>query len=101
MAERNTDWFDVLFRNAVTHTHNVSVQGGDERAKYYVSAGYNNNQGAAKGSLSERFTSLARVDVALNDWVRFMTKIDFSTTKNEGYSGVNPFSFQVFVQCPE
>ncbi len=93
MAERNTDWFDVLFRNAVTHTHNVSVQGGDERAKYYVSAGYNNNQGAAKGSLSERFTSLARVDVALNDWVRFMTKIDFSTTKNEGYSGVNPFSY--------
>lgn len=93
MAERNTDWFDVLFRNAVTHSHNVSVQGGDEKAKYYVSVGHNNNQGGAKGSLSERFTSLAKVDVRLNDWVRFMTKIDFSTTKNEGYSTVSPFSY--------
>lgn len=93
MAKRNTDWFDVLFRNAVTHTHNVSVQGGDEKAKYYVSAGYNHNQGGAKGSLSERFTSLAKVDVQLNDWIYFMTKIDFSTTKNEGYSVVNPFTY--------
>ena len=93
MAQRNTDWFDVLFRNAVTHSHNLSVQGGDAKAKYYVSAGYNNNQGGAKGSLSERFTSLARVDVNLNDYIRFMTKIDFSTTKNEGYSTVNPFTY--------
>lgn len=58
-----------------------------------MSVGHNNNQGGAKGSLSERFTSLAKVDVRLNDWVRFMTKIDFSTTKNEGYSTVSPFSY--------
>lgn len=33
MAERNTDWFDVLFRNAVTHSHNVSVQGGGTKRR--------------------------------------------------------------------
>ncbi|MFR5658163.1 MAG: hypothetical protein ACLUDU_09300, partial [Butyricimonas faecihominis] len=55
MANRNTDWFDVLFRNAVTHSHNLSINGGSEATKYYFSAGYNNNQGAAKGSVSERF----------------------------------------------
>lgn len=93
MAKRNTDWFDVLFRNAVTHSHNVSVQGGTEKAKYYFSAGYNNNQGAAKGSLSERFTSLAKVDVVMNSFINFQVKLDYSTTKNEGYSVVNPFSY--------
>ena len=93
MANRNTDWFDLLFRNAITHSHNVSVQGGTERAKYYFSAGYNDNQGGAKGSVSERFTSLAKVDVDMNDYIRFSAKIDFSTTKNEGYSVVNPFSY--------
>ena len=93
MANRNTDWFDVLFRNAVTHSHNVNVQGGTERAKYYFSVGYNNNQGGAKGSLSERFTSLAKVDVDLNRFINFSAKIDYSTTKNEGYSVVNPFSY--------
>lgn len=93
MANRNTDWFDILFRNAVTHNHALSVQGGSEQMKYYFSAGYNNNQGGAKGSLSERFTSLAKVDVKLNDYINFMAKIDYSTTKNEGYTVVNPFLY--------
>ncbi|MEQ2976297.1 SusC/RagA family TonB-linked outer membrane protein [Butyricimonas faecihominis] len=94
MAKRNTDWFDILFRNAVTHNHTLSVQGGNEQTRYYFSAGYNNNQGAAQGSLSERFTTLAKVDVNLGEYVNFMTKIDYSTTKNDGYTvGVNPFSY--------
>ena len=93
MANRNTDWFDVLFRNAVTHSHNLSIDGGSEGAKYYFSAGYNNNQGGAKGSVSERFTSVARVDASVGKYVNFTAKIDFSTTKNEGYSVVNPFSY--------
>ena len=93
MANRNTDWFDVLFRNAVTHSHNLSIGGGSEGAKYYFSAGYNNNQGGAKGSVSERFTSVARVDAVVGKYINFMAKIDFSTTKNEGYSVVNPFSY--------
>ena len=93
MANRNTDWFDVLFRNAVTHTHNLSINGGSETTKYYFSAGYNNNQGGAKGSVSERFTTLARVDASVGKYINFMAKIDFSTTKNEGYSVVNPFSY--------
>ena len=93
MAHRNTDWFDVLFRNSITHNHALSVAGGMEAIRYYFSAGYNNNQGAAKGSVSERFTSLAKVDVDLNKFISFSTKIDFSTTKNDGYSVVNPFSY--------
>lgn len=93
MAKRNTDWFDVLFRNAVTHSHALSVNGGTEHMKYYFSAGYNNNEGAAKGSVSERFTSLAKIDVEMNRFINFSAKIDYSTTKNEGYSVVNPFSY--------
>lgn len=93
MANRNTDWFDVLFRNAVTHSHNLSIGGGSKEAKYYFSAGYNNNQGGAKGSVSERFTSVARVDASVGKYINFTAKIDFSTTKNEGYSVVNPFSY--------
>lgn len=93
MANRNTDWFDVLFRNAVTHSHNLSINGGSNDVKYYFSAGYNNNQGGAKGSVSERFTTLARVDASVGKYINFMTKIDFSTTKNEGYSVVNPFTY--------
>lgn len=93
MAGRNTDWFDVLFRNSVTHSHSLGVSGGTEKVRYYFSAGYNDNEGAAKGSSSERFTSLAKVNVQMNKWISFMTKFEYSTTKNKGYSSVNPFSY--------
>lgn len=29
---RNTDWFKLLYRNAYTQTHNLSVSGGSEKA---------------------------------------------------------------------
>lgn len=93
MANRNTDWFDVLFRNSVTHNHNVNVTGGTEAAKYYFSAGYNSNEGTAKGSKSNRFTALAKVDVNFNKYVNFSAKIDYSTMTNDGYSTVNPFTY--------
>lgn len=93
MARRNTDWFDVLFRNSVTQSHNVSLTGGSETAKYYFSVGYNDNKGAAKGSRSRRFTSLAKVDVRFNRFIDFSVKIDYSTSTNDGYSVVNPFSY--------
>ncbi|MEG0499682.1 MAG: carboxypeptidase-like regulatory domain-containing protein, partial [Rikenellaceae bacterium] len=63
---RNTDWFKELFRNSVSHTHNINVSGGTTDVKYYFSAGYNKNQGAALKSDNERFTSMGKVDVTLN-----------------------------------
>ena len=33
----NTDWFKILFRNAYTQTHNLSISGGTERTNYYIS----------------------------------------------------------------
>lgn len=45
LQRRNTDWFDLLFRSDVTHTHALNVSGGTEAVKYYVSAGYSNIEG--------------------------------------------------------
>ena len=70
LQRRNTDWFDLLFRSDVTHTHALNVSGGTEAVKYYVSAGYSNIEGAARGSDSEKFSALAKVDVEyMNTWV--------------------------------
>lgn len=92
METLNMDWFGELFRNTVTHSHDFNISGGTENVRYYFSGGYNNNQGAAKGSESERFTSLAKLDVRLNNRIDFQVQMNYSTTKNSGYhSSVNPF----------
>ena len=37
----NTDWFDYYFKDhSIRHSHNLSVQGGSEKATYYVGLGY-------------------------------------------------------------
>lgn len=37
----NTDWVDVVFRKAAPQTqHSLSVRGGNDRVKYYLSGGY-------------------------------------------------------------
>ena len=40
----NTDWFKILFRNAYTQTHNLSVSGGTEKTNYYISLNYNGEE---------------------------------------------------------
>ena len=94
LQTRNTDWFDLLFRSDVTHTHSLNVSGGSEAVRYYVSAGYSNIEGAARGSDSEKLSTLAKVDVEYNKYVSFTAKIDYTTTSNSGYSSVvNPFDY--------
>ena len=90
----NTDWLNLLFRSDVTHTHALNVSGGTEAVKYYVSEGYSNIEGAARGSDSEKFSALAKVDVEYNEYLGFTAKIDYATTSNTGYSSVvNPFDY--------
>ena len=50
----NTDWQDEVLRTAVSHNHNVSVNGGSERTKYMASVNYGNRQGVIRGSYNNR-----------------------------------------------
>lgn len=50
MARRNTDWYDLLFRNALSHNHTMSVSGGSEQTTYYGSLGYSDNQATGRSS---------------------------------------------------
>lgn len=94
MQTRNTDWFKHLFRNSITHTHNVSVSGGTEKMTYYISAGYQNIEGAAKGSDTEKISTLAKMTMDINKHISFTAKVDFTNTANNGYSSsVNPFNY--------
>jgi TonB-linked SusC/RagA family outer membrane protein len=91
MASRNTDWYDLLFRNAVSHNHTVSLTGGNETTTYYASLGYNQTAGTAIGSESDRYNAM----VKLTSWVNRRLYLNFqlsgSITDNAGFrSGANP-----------
>lgn len=94
MVDRNTDWYDYLFRNAVTQNHTLSLSGGNESTTYYSSVGASISQGTAREEVSKRYTATLKV----NSWVSSKVYIGFqlngSITDNQGYhSSFNPDSY--------
>ena len=89
----NTNWFKHLFRETLSQSHNVSLNGGTSRVHYYASLSYNDAPGIAKGSESNRFTGLSKVFVKINRIFDVDVKFDLSNQTNEGFYGVNPFSY--------
>lgn len=48
LGKTNTDWYDELFRNSVSTTHNLSINGGGDKYTYYTSLAYTRNAGLLK-----------------------------------------------------
>ncbi len=89
LGEANTNWQDEIYRNAVSHDHNVSVAGGVGNQKwampYRVSVGYTNQQGILKGSDYSRFTAGFTMNPSLlND------HLNLNINGKYAYSKTNP-----------
>lgn len=48
---------------------NLSVSGGNEKTKYYVGAGYNNETGIMKNTGFTRYSARVNLEHTINDWV--------------------------------
>ncbi|RKO69492.1 TonB-dependent receptor [Sphingobacterium puteale] len=73
-----TDWLDAVMQTGVIQNHNVSLSGGSENAKYFVSGDYLNEKGVLLGYNYNRYS--------------FRTNTDFKATK---YLSVGTSSFIV------
>ncbi|KKX51462.1 hypothetical protein [Sphingobacterium sp. IITKGP-BTPF85] len=61
------DWLDAVMQTGVIQNHNVSLSGGSENAKYYVSGDYLDQKGVLLGYNYKRYS--------------FRTNTDFKPTK--------------------
>lgn len=62
-----TNWGDELYQNAINQQYNLSLSGGSDKAQYYVSAGYYNEQGTTIGTGFERYNVTMKTDFNLRD----------------------------------
>ncbi len=63
----NTDWNDILFRDVFNQEYNLSISGGSDRAHYYASAGFYNEQGVVTGVENNRYNVTLKSDFKLNN----------------------------------
>ena len=54
---RNTNWFDVLFRNSIEQNHSIGITSGTDKAKSYTSFSYFNDPGWTMTDNVSRFTA--------------------------------------------
>ena len=72
----NTDWTDLVYREAVTQNYKVNVEGGDEVAMYNFSFGYTMGDSPLKNNSFDRLNIRLNSDIVLAD--NFKTRIDIS-----------------------
>ena len=77
----NTNWQDEVSRTALTHNHNVSINGGNDKTTYSASINYMNKQGVIRGSDMERITARSFVQTkTLKDRLELAFSVNASIT---------------------
>lgn len=76
MYHNNTDWNDVVSREAFTQNYGITIQGGDDIAQYNLSVGFVDAKSTLKKNDMQRFNVRFNTDIVLNKW--FYTRFDAS-----------------------
>ncbi len=86
----NTDWQDVIFRAGAIQNHQVSISGGGEKTRFYVSGSYFDQEGVVIGSGADRLSVVANINLDINDHIKFgINTLGRRSTRNGVRSQVN------------
>lgn len=82
----NTNFFDHVFKKSAIHEHNLSINGGSESTKYYMSLNYLDQEGIILGTNSNRYGLTANLESKINNWLSMGGRINgIKRASNEPY----------------
>lgn len=97
----DTDWLDEVFRTGMSQEYDISVNGGNEKSKYFISMGYMNQEGIVIGSDFERYSGRANVSTEIKPWFSMGINSTFSLAKQNtpvgGGGGASPLTNGIFL----
>lgn len=79
-----TDWFDETFSTGNTQNYQVSVSNGNDKMKYYISAGYLNEKGVLDISYYKRYNFRVNLDNQIRSWLNVSANISYSDYSSNG-----------------
>lgn len=87
------DYNDYIFRTGLGTDNNVSVSGGGDKTKYYVSGSYFLNQGIVKNTDFRRYSFRSNIDQTINSKLNFTFGLNYiNSASNEKPDGNSFFS---------
>ena len=69
-----TDWlYDMISQTGIIQDHNVTINGGAERVKYFISGDYMKQKGVLKGFNYQRYSLRMNIDADVTDYLKIGT----------------------------
>jgi TonB-linked SusC/RagA family outer membrane protein len=65
--DKGTDWQNAVLQSGVSQTHELSINGGDEKTRYLISGNYTNQEGIVLHSGFERFSGRLNLEKEVFD----------------------------------
>lgn len=69
IAFPNTDWQKEIFQHGLINDHTVSVNGGSDKIRFLLSAGFMDNPGLVENTGVTRYSIRANVEADINKWL--------------------------------
>ena len=82
----DTDWMKEVSRNGYIVDQNLSVNGGNDKSKYFMSYNYYDNQGMLKQSGMVRHSVRLNIDQKFSERVKGELKMNYSNVRNNSTS---------------
>ena len=77
----NTDWLGLITRKGIQNQYNLSVSGGQDRLKYFLSGGYFKQEGTTIETDLQRVTGNIKVTYAASDRLNLTTRINVGSVQ--------------------
>jgi TonB-linked SusC/RagA family outer membrane protein len=86
---RGTNWQDQLFNDAILMNHNISLSGGGENVRYFISASRTEQDGIIAKEKSNFIRNNIKLNLAvdINEKLNFSLIANYFTSQSEGFDG--------------
>lgn len=74
----DVSYIDEIMRDAVLQSHSISLSGGDEKTKYYISGSFFDQEGIIKSSDYNRVTGRVNLSSQIKKWLKAGTNINIA-----------------------
>lgn len=78
----NTNWYDYIYRTGFSQSHSISIAGGSESTKYYLSTNYTAQEGIVRRNDFNRKLVLFNIDHTANKFITVGAKLSYSNEEN-------------------
>jgi TonB-linked SusC/RagA family outer membrane protein len=79
-----TDWFNEVYTTGITQNYQLQVSDGNERLRYFVSSGYQRENGILHSAFFERYNLRANIDNQVRKWLNFGLNVSYSDRAQNG-----------------